>query len=475
MSGSKKINSLSSKKRLVLTGMKEELGKMPPQALDLEESILGAVMLDKNTINKVAGKLVVDSFYRDSNQRIYKAFLGLWNDGEPIDILTVTQKLRELGDLEMVGGAFYISKLTARVNGSENIDYYVKIVLQNALKRQMITLAADVLNEAYEDQTDIFELIDGLMLKLNNINKDISSLGTKGRAQHAKELREDVEKARNGKDLSGVPSGLKTFDKSIGRFKGGNVYVFAGRPGMGKTADMLSKVIYQLNVGERVAVFSVEMPGKQMIARMCIQDLKLYSGLINEPLKLNDKDYQRLLDRIDYYENLDNFLLCDKAGITPNQARAILLDFNPTIAYFDYLQIMKGDNKYNNREATVADISGSLKILAKDFDIPVIELAQLSREVEKRPNKIPQLSDLRESGAIEQDADLVVFLYRPKYYKIENSGYKENAVVLMVGKNRHGADDLQLEVEFVAQTMTVRDFEDDDEIPEELKPREVNF
>lgn len=443
----------------------EITGMLPPQAVDVEEIILGTILIEDKTIHKVANELNVESFYKDANKRIYMACLDLWEDGEPIDLVTVAQRLIKSGHLEHVGGANYISQLTSRVNSSANLDFHIKIVFQKAVKRNIINICNEALKKAYDDRADPFDLVDELLLKSNDINKQINQIGTKGTAQHAKELIEDIKKARVSEDnYTGITSGFKEYDNKTTGYQNGNLYIEAGRPGMGKSAKMLSSIRAQLSTGKKVALFSLEMPGKQLIARMVSQELKLYHELIQRPKKLNENDYEKLLNEIEKFKSNPNLLIDDKAGLTPNQLRGRIMDFQPEIVWIDYLQLMDGDDKNKRgREEIVSDISRSCKKIAKDFDIPVIALAQLSRAVETRGgDKIPMLSDLRESGSIEQDADVVTFFYRPEYYgfKPQDTGFRDNVMLSIIAKNRHG-EESKIETEFVKQTMTVRDFPDE--------------
>lgn len=447
----------------------DNLGKLPPQALELEKAVLGAILIDKKAINSVVGILKVDSFYQDANQRIFMSILNLWELGDPIDILTVTNRLKTEGNLEMIGGAYYVSKLTSRVNSSANIEYHCTLILQAALKRKMIALGGCILDDAYEDQTDVFELIDSNILKLNQINKEINSIGEKGVQQHSQELKEDIQKAINSQNkILGQSTGLYSVDKKFGGREGGMLLVEAARPGMGKTAKILSEIRHDLDSGKNVAFFSLEMPGKQLIGRMVSQDTEISYYAIKRPWLLSVQDLYKVNKRIEHYENHRRFKLLDKSSINCNFIRSILLDFPADKVYLDYIQLMQDvDKKTRTRDEVVGNISRGLKGISKDFDIPVIALAQLNRSVEARGGfKIPMLSDLRESGSIEQDADMVTFIYRPEYYGFDpdKSGYRANTMLLIVAKNRHGELG-RVEVEFKKSTMTIADFEEDD-VPE---------
>lgn len=442
--------------------MNEDLGKIPPQALEVEEVILGALLIDKNVIAVVAQKLMVNSFYKDHHQRIYNACLDLWNSGNPIDILTVINQLKSTGELESIGGAYAISKLTERINSSSNLEYHIAIVRQKAVARDIIKITSEALNESYEDSTDITEVLHDLLQSLGDVNKYISSLGTRGTSEHAKELLKELKEVKENKNkMVGIDTGFKELNKKLSGYQRSDLIIEAGRPGMGKTAKMISSVRAQLALGLSVAIFSLEMKGSQLILRLVAQDLDISFTKIRN-MWLNDECTEQVYMRIEWYEQTKLLFIEDKASIKPIQIKGKLLNFKADIVYIDYLQLMKGnDKKYSNTESEVSDVSRCLKEIAKDLDLPVVALAQLSRQVESRGgNKIPNLSDLRGSGSIEQDADVVIFIYRPGYYGFEDENIREGESNFIVEKQRNGSVGI-CSVEFVKETMKYQDFEDE--------------
>ncbi len=298
-SGEKKLTSLGSKQRLRYnSGLKDDLGKMPPQATDLEEAVLGAIMLDKNALTDVIEILSVDSFYKEANQKVFKAILSLFDKTEPIDILTVTQELRESGELELVGGAYYISKLTSRVNSAANIEFHSRIIAQSAIKRNLITIAGDILTDAYEDQTDVFELLDkseAALFKVseNNIKRNVEGIG---------DLITQAKKALKEKDgeegPSGVPSGFTDLDRITGGWQRSDLIILAARPGMGKTAFVVSTMRNAaVDGGMSCAIFSLEMPAIQLANRLISAEAEIESSKMRHG-KLEQYEWEQLESKV---------------------------------------------------------------------------------------------------------------------------------------------------------------------------------
>ncbi|MCS6968546.1 MAG: replicative DNA helicase [Cytophagales bacterium] len=425
-------------------------GRVPPQAIELEEAVLGALMLERNALTEIAEILQPEAFYKEAHQAIYRAILALFNKSEPVDLLTVVNQLRSQGELELVGGASYVTMLTTKVNSAANIVYHARIIAEQYMKREMISIATRVLQEAYEDTTDVFELMDRTendIFKLAEINirrnyQDMRSLMFNA-------LRELENKKVNRGSLTGVPSGFTALDRITSGWQKSDLIILAARPGMGKTAFVLSALRNAaVDFGKPVAIFSLEMSAIQLVNRLISAEAELESQKIKTG-KLADYEWEQLVRKTERLSTAPIFI-DDTPALTVLELRAkarrLKAQHNIQLIVVDYLQLMSsegGKNANGNREQEIAAISRSLKQLAKELDIPLIALSQLSRAVETRGgDKRPQLSDLRESGAIEQDADMVIFLYRPEYYGItedaEGKPTKDMGEVI-IAKNRNGA------------------------------------
>ncbi len=425
-------------------------GKLPPQVLDLEESVLGAIMLDKEAINTVVEILQPESFYKDSHLTIFKAMISLYTKSEPIDLLTVTQELREQGSLDMVGGAYFITQLTARLTSAANVEFHARIIQEKHIQRQLIKISNDTIRNAYEDTSDVFELLDktertmfeltnGLMNKQNRSIRDLL-------VQSLKELQKVKE---NSNDISGVPTGFAELDRLTSGFQKSNLIIIAARPGMGKTAFVLS-IARNLGVNYKraVAIFSLEMSSIELVNRLLSIESQIPGQTIRDG-KLDSAQWEQVMTKIAVLNEAPIFI-----DDTPQlsvfelraKARRLKQQHNISLLIVDYLQLMRAEqsnNKNGTREQEISYISRSLKALAKELEIPVIALSQLSRDVEKRTNsKKPVLSDLRESGSIEQDADMVMFLYRPEYYHIaefDNGESSDGMAEIIIEKHRNGS------------------------------------
>jgi len=425
-----------------------ELGKIPPQANDLEEAVLGALMLERNALNDVIDILKPESFYRDAHQKIFDTIQHLFQKSEPVDILTVTAELRKRGQLDLVGGAYYISFLTNRVASSANIQFHARIIAQKHILRELIRISSDTIREAYEESTDVFELLDRAEQDLftvaqGNIRKDYSEM-----SDILKIAIENIEKAKKNVDgVSGVPSGFTALDRVTAGWQNSDMVVIAARPGMGKTAFVLSmarNIAVDFNIP--VAIFSLEMASVQLVNRLISGE----TGIRGEKIRkgnLEDHEFTQLHTRLKklskapiYIDDTPSLSIFELRA----KARRMKSKHNIAIIIIDYLQLMTAaSDKGGNREQEISMISRSIKTIAKELNIPIIALSQLSRAVETRGgDKRPMLSDLRESGAIEQDADIVSFLYRPEYYDImedENGNSNANIGQVIIAKHRNGA------------------------------------
>ncbi|MCS6821518.1 MAG: replicative DNA helicase [Microscillaceae bacterium] len=436
------------------------LGRLQPQAIELEESILGALMIDKEAINLVVDMLVPDAFYKPAHQVIYQAIFDLFANAEPIDMLSVTQQLRKTGKLEFVGNASVIARLTSNVQSSAHIQAHAQIVLENYLKRQLISVASEIQTNAFEDNIDVFEQLDNAQQKLFDISEqNIRKSYTKISNLLEKTLQE-IEARRRLKDgLTGVPTGFIQLDRLTNGWQKSDLIIIAARPSVGKTAFALSIARNAaVDFKRPVAFFSLEMPELQITERLLIAETEIESYKIKKG-QLSEQEMQIIKAKSSILNNAPIYI-DDTPSISILELRAkcrrLKAQHNVQLILIDYLQLIRADNIRNvgNREQEIAYISRSLKAIAKELQVPVIALSQLSRDVEKRGgDRRPQLSDLRESGSIEQDADIVIFLYRPECHGITQDmegNSTQGYVELVVAKHRNGALD-NIPLQYVAK------------------------
>ncbi|MCU0451571.1 MAG: replicative DNA helicase [Bernardetiaceae bacterium] len=426
------------------------LGKKPPQAPELEEAVLAALMLEKDALNHVVDILRPDHFYVDRHRAVYEAIIALFNTSDPIDLLTVTNMLRKQGTIELAGGPSAVTLLTTKANSAANIIAHARIVQECAIKREVIQVSGQVLADAYEDTTDALELLDRTEQELFNISEanirknyaDMSSL--------MRQVMKEIEEKRNQKDgLTGVASGFTALDRVTSGWQRSDLLILAARPGMGKTALVLSLLRNAaVDFDKPAAIFSLEMSQVQLMNRLLSAEAELDSKKIQTG-KLEDYEMQQLVHKTSRLAKAKIFI-DDTPALSILELRAkcrrLKSQNDIQLIIIDYLQLMQGDTSKNlggNREQEIAGISRALKQLAKELNVPVIALSQLSRAVETRGgDKRPQLSDLRESGSIEQDADMVLFIYRPDYYGLtedENGQPLKGTAEIIIAKNRHGS------------------------------------
>ncbi len=423
-------------------------GRVPPQAVDLEESVLGAVLLEQNALNAIVEFFEPEFFYKEAHQLIYKAIKKLFSQSLPVDILTVVQELKTSGDLELAGGAYYISQLSNRVASAANVEYHARIVQQKYLQRELISISSEVIRHSYEDTTDVFDILDFAERNLFSVSETNLRRNYNKMVDLVKEAMDEIEKAtKQDGNISGVPSGFPGLDDITAGWQKSDLIVLAARPGMGKTAFMLTMV---RNIAVEwkmpVAVFSLEMTGVQLVKRLISSESMFAADKLRKG-KLDQVEFQQLNARISSLTDAPIYIDDTPAlGIFDLRAKARRLKSQHKIQMLiiDYLQLMSGGSDHRgNREQEISNISRSLKSLAKELNIPVLAISQLSRAVETRGgSKRPQLSDLRESGAIEQDADMVLFIYRPEYYKItqdEQGNSTEGLAQLIIAKHRNGS------------------------------------
>jgi len=426
-----------------------ERGKIPPQAVDLEEVVLGAMMIDKKGVDEVIDILHPDVFYKDAHRFIYEAIFILFEESQPVDLLTVSSQLKKAGKLEASGGDFYLIKLTQKVASSAHIEFHARIILQKFIQRSLIKISGEIIEEAYDESTDVFSLLDAAESKLY----DVTQGNLKRSAETAQDLviqaKKRIEEIAGKEGMSGIPSGFDKVDKLTSGWQPSDLIIVAARPGMGKTALTLSMARNMaVNSNIPVAFFSLEMSSVQLITRLISSE----TGLSSEKLrtgKLEKHEWEQLNVKVKALEKAPLFI-----DDTPSlsifdlraKARRLASQHGIKMIMIDYLQLMTagGSQKGGNREQEISTISRNLKALAKELAVPVIALSQLSRAVETRGgSKRPILSDLRESGAIEQDADIVSFIYRPEYYKIDEWDDEEHTPTqgqaeFIVAKHRNG-------------------------------------
>lgn len=438
-----------------------EKGKLPPQAVDLEEVVLGALMIHRKSVDEIIDILHPEVFYKPAHQYIYDAMYTLFKDSQALDLLTVSNQLKKNGKLELAGGDFYLIQLTQKVSSSAHIDFHARIILQKYIQRQLIKISTEIIEDAYDESTDVFDLLDSAESKLYDVAQGILKRSSETAQSLVIQAKKRIEEIANKEGLSGVPSGFPALDKLTSGWQPSDLIIIAARPGMGKTALTLSmarNIAVDHNIP--VAIFSLEMSSIQLITRLISSETHLSSEKLRtgnlqkyewEQLNVKVKDLEKAPLYIDDTPSLSIFDLRAKA-------RRLASQFGIKIIIVDYLQLMSagGSNKSGNREQEISTISRNLKALAKELDIPVIALSQLSRAVETRGgSKRPLLSDLRESGAIEQDADIVSFIYRPEYYKLEQWDDDEGAPTagqaeLIIAKHRNGGLD-EIRLKFIGE------------------------
>ncbi|MDP5043492.1 MAG: replicative DNA helicase, partial [Leeuwenhoekiella sp.] len=412
-----------------------ERGKIPPQAIDLEQVVLGAMMIDKKGVDEIIDILTPEVFYKEAHHHIYDAIRALFENGEPIDLLTVSEQLKKMAKLDQAGGDYYLIQLTQKVSSSAHIEYHARIILQKYIQRSLIKISNEIIEEAYDETTDVFDLLDTAESKLYEVTQGNIKRSSETAQSLVIQAKKKIEEISNKEGLSGVPSGFDRLDKLTSGWQPSDLIIVAARPGMGKTALTLS-MARNIAVGQGipVAFFSLEMASVQLITRLISSE----TGLSSEKLrtgKLEKHEWEQLNVKVKSLEKAPLFI-----DDTPSlsifdlraKARRLASQHGIKMIIIDYLQLMTagGSQKNGNREQEISMISRNLKALAKELMVPVIALSQLSRAVETRGgSKRPLLSDLRESGAIEQDADIVSFIYRPEYYKIDEWDDEELSLI----------------------------------------------
>jgi replicative DNA helicase len=429
-----------------------EKGKLPPQALELEEAVLGAMMIDKKGVDEVIDILQPEAFYKDAHKYIFEAIFQLFTDSQPVDLLTVSAQLRKSGKLEIAGGDYYLIQLTQKISSSAHIEFHSRIILQKFIQRSLIKISSEIIEDSYDESTDVFDLLDKAESKLYDITQGNIKRSSETAQSLVIQAKKRIEEIAGKEGLSGVATGFDSLDKVTSGWQPSDLIIIAARPGMGKTAFVLSMARnVAIEYGHPVALFSLEMSSVQLITRLISSE----TGLSSEKLrtgKLEKHEWEQLSIKVKNLEKAPLFI-----DDTPSlsifdlraKSRRLASQHGIKLIIVDYLQLMTagGNNGKGsgNREQEISTISRNLKALAKELGVPVIALSQLSRAVETRPgHKRPLLSDLRESGAIEQDADIVSFIYRPEYYKLdewddEGNSPTQGQAEFIIAKHRNGS------------------------------------
>jgi replicative DNA helicase len=455
-----------------------DFGRVPPQAIDMEEAVLGAIMLEKEAVISVLDMLKPESFYKDAHQKIFKAISDLSTREYPVDLYTVTEELNARKELESVGGPVYLTQLTSKVVSAANVDYHARIVAQKYIQRELIRVSSEIQAKSYDDSNDVTELLDFsenalFQIAEGNIKREVSPIN-----MVIKEAIREIEEAGKREDaLVGIPSGFTKLDRLTSGWQKSELIVIAARPSMGKTAFALSMARNMaIDHGKRVAIFSCEMSSIQLVNRLIISETDIPGDKIKNG-RLTEEEWKQLDTRIKNLVQAPIFI-DDTPAISVFELRAkcrrLMAQHKLDIVIVDYLQLMSGPENAGSREQEVSNISRSLKSIAKELNVPILALSQLNRSVEMRGGtKRPLLSDLRESGAIEQDADMVVFIHRQEKFGMltfEDGTSTKGIAEIILAKNRNGpVDDVRLRFrEEKAQFLDIDDF-DLENIPDTLE------
>jgi replicative DNA helicase len=417
--------------------------KLPPQHIEAEQSVLGGILIENYAINKVMEILKPDDFYRESHRKIYEALIVLSERDEPADSITLTNELKNSGHLDSVGGVSYVASLIDLVPTAANIEYYAKIVKEKAILRKLIQTSTEIITQSYEDRGDV----EGFLDEAERAIFDISENRVRPSFYPIKDVVKGsfkiLERLYEKKELvTGVPSGFKDLDRMTAGFQPSDLIIVAGRPSMGKTAFCLNLAQYAaIEKKTPIAIFSLEMSKEQLVIRMLcseahVEGTKLRSGFLSE------SDWPRLTIAAGNLSDAPIYI-DDTAALSVLELRAKARRLKTErgglgMLIVDYLQLMKGRARVESRQQEISEISRSLKALAKELNIPVIAVSQLSRKTEERTGNKPQLSDLRESGAIEQDADLILFIYRDEVYNRSEDNPNRGKAEIIIGKQRNG-------------------------------------
>lgn len=448
--------------------------RIPPQNLEAEQSILGGLMLDREALDQVGDMLMAEDFYKPAHQKIYNAIKELHSKSQPIDIITVTNVLQSEGTMDMVGGPEYLISLLDKTISSANISSHARIVRDKATLRRLIQVNSQLIEKAYDqDFVDVESFVDQAESEIFKIGENKTQTGLVGSMEIVKASIQKIEELyKNKAEITGIGTGFKKLDEMTAGLHPGEMTIIAARPSMGKTAFSLNIAQHvALRLKKTVAYFSLEMGKESMMMRMLSAESKVSMSEIRNG-RIQDSAWPKLINAASALSEASIFI-DDTPGVSPfeirSRARRLKAEHGLDVIMIDYLQLMSMKQKYHSREQEVAEISKSLKAIAKELQIPIIALAQLNRGVEGRTEKKPMLSDLRESGSIEQDADVIMMLYRDDYYDKENPEKQGHAEVI-VGKQRNGATG-PVKLRFDAQYNRFRDAEPEMANPAMLPPQ----
>lgn len=420
-----------------------ELGKIPPQDIEAEQAVIGSMLTDQEAVTAAVETLKPEDFYREDNKIIYTALLNLYNKAQAIDIITLKSELSAMGKLDAIGGLEYIAELPEKVPTTSNVDRYIKIVEEKSMLRNLIKVANDIIDLGYGQTEEVEDILDEAEKKIFNVvQKKDQNTGFTPISDVLVESFTKLEELYNSKQtITGIPTGFNDLDKKTAGLHGSELILVAARPAMGKSAFALNIGTYAATRAKvPVAIFNLEMSKDQLANRILCSEALVDSNHVRTG-ELSDDELAKLAEASGELSQAPIYI-CDTPGISVMEIRArcrkLKMEKNIGLIIIDYLQLIQGSAKNaNNRVQEIAEISRSLKILAKELNVPVIALSQLSRAVESRDDHRPMLSDLRESGSIEQDADIVMFLYRDDYYNPEDSK-KKNIAEVIIAKQRAG-------------------------------------
>ena len=423
-----------------------EMGNVPPQALDVEEAVLGALLIEPHCVDEAMDELSPSCFYSEKHRMIFEAMSSLNNEHVALDLLSVSQKLKSQGNLEAVGGTITLAQLSQKIGAAAHIEYYIRILKQKCIQRELITASYDILKTSYDESVNVDDLIDTAQTKLfaaiqNNVKKDVQEIG-----KVINDALEDLQKRQDSNGLSGVPSGFPSLDKITLGWQASDLIILAARPSVGKTAFVVNVARNAaVDFNMPVAIFSLEMPAKQLANRMMVSETKLSADKIKGGVKLQDWEWQQLDIQLKRLSKAPIYI--DDTPSLPvmefrSKVKKLVKQKGVRLIVVDYLQLMQGPAELRGmREQEVAAISRTLKATAKEMNVPIIALSQLSRQSENRQgsNRRPQLSDLRESGSIEQDADMVIFIHRYDYQGLSDNPDDVGRTQIIIAKHRNGS------------------------------------
>ncbi len=444
-----------------MAGIDDNLRKVPPQSLEAESSVLGAILLDNEAINLVLELLQPEDFYRESHRKMFRAMIELSDRSEPVDVITLSDCLKNRGDLDAVGGSAYLTSLNDFVPTAANVSHYARIVREKAILRHLINAATEIATRGYEEQGNVEEFLDTAEKVIFDISEKKIKASFVAVRDMIKDTLKTVEKLYDRKEMvTGVATGYEDLDKLTAGLQPSDLIIVAGRPSMGKTAFSLNIGAHAAFAGVGVALFSLEMAKEQLVLRMLCSEARVNNSKVRSGY-LSERDFPNLAKAAGRLHEAPIYI-DDTPAISVLELRAkarrLVRDRSKKIGLIivDYLQLMRGMGAASNREQEISEISRSLKALAKELNVPVIGISQLNRRVEDRGDRRPMMSDLRESGAIEQDADVIIFIYRDEVYNKSDDSVKGIAEII-VAKQRNGPTDT-VKLTFLNECMRFEDY-----------------